>query len=57
MNRMCSALPERAVGRRRKGRPNKIVLVAFDLLYLNGFDLRAIPLFEQGLAPKVDRRD
>jgi hypothetical protein len=29
-----------------KGRSNKIVMVAFDLLYLNGYDLRKLPLFE-----------
>jgi bifunctional non-homologous end joining protein LigD len=30
-----------------KGRSTKIVLVAFDLLYLNGYDLRKLPLFER----------
>jgi bifunctional non-homologous end joining protein LigD len=30
-----------------KGRSTKIVLVAFDLLYLNGYDLRAVRLFER----------
>src|SRR5207237_4258356 len=35
-----------------KGRSNKIVLVAFDLLYLNGRDLRAIPLVERKTALK-----
>jgi bifunctional non-homologous end joining protein LigD len=30
-----------------KGRSKKIVLVAFDLLYLNGNDLRRLPLFER----------
>jgi bifunctional non-homologous end joining protein LigD len=30
-----------------EGRSEKIVLVAFDLLYLNGQDLRAFPLFER----------
>src|SRR4030081_2020628 len=30
-----------------KGRSTKIVLVAFDLLYLNGYDLRAMPLVER----------
>jgi bifunctional non-homologous end joining protein LigD len=30
-----------------KGRSNKIVLVAFDLLYLNGYDLRKLPLVER----------
>src|SRR6195256_3009518 len=30
-----------------KGRSTKIVLVTFDLLYLNGYDLRAMLLFER----------
>jgi bifunctional non-homologous end joining protein LigD len=30
-----------------KGRCNKIVMVAFDLLYLNGYDLRKLPLSER----------
>jgi bifunctional non-homologous end joining protein LigD len=30
-----------------KGRSTKIVLVAFDLLYLNEYDLRKLPLFER----------
>src|SRR5258708_5488736 len=30
-----------------KGRPKKIILVAFDLLYLNGYDLRKLPLIER----------
>jgi bifunctional non-homologous end joining protein LigD len=30
-----------------KGRSTKIVLVAFDLLYLNGHDVRKLPLFER----------
>jgi bifunctional non-homologous end joining protein LigD len=30
-----------------KGRSNKIVMVAFDLFYLNGYDLRKLPLFER----------
>jgi bifunctional non-homologous end joining protein LigD len=30
-----------------KGRSAKIVLVAFDLLYLNGYDLRKLPLIER----------
>jgi bifunctional non-homologous end joining protein LigD len=30
-----------------KGRSKKIVMVAFDLLYLNGYDLRRVPLFER----------
>jgi bifunctional non-homologous end joining protein LigD len=29
------------------GRSKKIVMVAFDLLYLNGYDLRKVPLFER----------
>jgi bifunctional non-homologous end joining protein LigD len=30
-----------------KGRSKKIVMVAFDLLYLNGYDLQKLPLFER----------
>ncbi|NOJ48225.1 non-homologous end-joining DNA ligase [Bradyrhizobium archetypum] len=30
-----------------KGKSNRIVLVAFDLLYLNGYDLRTVPLQER----------
>src|SRR5438874_11445449 len=30
-----------------KGRSKKIVLVAFDLLYLNGYDLRSLPLVDR----------
>src|ERR1700738_591583 len=30
-----------------KGRSKKIVLVVFDLLYLNGYDLRKLPLLER----------
>jgi bifunctional non-homologous end joining protein LigD len=30
-----------------KGKSTKIVLVAFDLLYLNGYDLRKLPLIER----------
>ena len=30
-----------------KGRSTKIVMVAFDLLYLNGYDLRKLPLVER----------
>jgi bifunctional non-homologous end joining protein LigD len=30
-----------------KGRSKTIVLVGFDLLYLNGYDLRRLPLFER----------
>jgi bifunctional non-homologous end joining protein LigD len=31
----------------RKGKSTKIVMVAFDLLYLNGYDLRKLPLIER----------
>src|SRR3981081_1586698 len=30
-----------------KGRSTKIVLIAFDLLYLNGYDLRTLPLIQR----------
>lgn len=30
-----------------KGKSDKIVMVAFDLLYLNGYDLRKLPLIER----------
>ena len=30
-----------------RGKSNKLVLYAFDLLYLNGFDLRKAPLLER----------
>ena len=30
-----------------KGKSTRTVLVAFDLLYLNGHDLRKLPLFER----------
>jgi ATP-dependent DNA ligase len=30
-----------------RGKSNKLVLYAFDLLYLNGFDVRKAPLFER----------
>jgi ATP-dependent DNA ligase len=42
-------LSERASLGRRVGRRNakKIVLAAFDLLYLNGYDLRKLPLVER----------
>jgi len=30
-----------------KGRSTKIVMVAFDLMYLNGYDLRKLPLVER----------
>jgi bifunctional non-homologous end joining protein LigD len=37
-----------------KGKSDKIVLVAFDLLYLNGYDLRKLPLVErQALLKKL----
>jgi bifunctional non-homologous end joining protein LigD len=32
-----------------KGKSTKIVMVAFDLLYLNGYDLRKLPLTERKL--------
>jgi bifunctional non-homologous end joining protein LigD len=35
-----------------KGASTKIVLVAFDLLYLNGRDLRNVPLLERKAALK-----
>jgi bifunctional non-homologous end joining protein LigD len=35
-----------------KGRSTKIVMVAFDLLYLNGYDLRRLPLYERKAALK-----
>ena len=31
----------------QKGKSTKIVMVAFDLLYLNGYDLRKLPLVER----------
>src|SRR6195256_3708512 len=33
-----------------RGKSDKLVLYAFDLLYLNGFDLRKAPLFERKAA-------
>jgi bifunctional non-homologous end joining protein LigD len=30
-----------------RGKSNKLVLYAFDLLYLNGFDMRKVPLFQR----------
>ena len=30
-----------------KGKSTSIVMVAFDLLYLNGYDLRKLPLIER----------
>src|SRR5450631_1679697 len=35
------------VAERTKGAIQKIVMVAFDLLYLNGYNLRKVPLFER----------
>jgi bifunctional non-homologous end joining protein LigD len=35
-----------------RGKSDKIVLVAFDLLYLNGYDLRKLPLAEKSLLKK-----
>ncbi len=42
-----------------KGRSSKIVMVAFDLLYLNGYDLRKMPLIERKALLKrlVDKTD
>jgi bifunctional non-homologous end joining protein LigD len=42
-----------------KGRSTKIVMVAFDLLYLNGYDLRKLPLIERKTLLKklVDKTD
>jgi bifunctional non-homologous end joining protein LigD len=42
-----------------RGRSNKPVLYAFDLLYLNGFDLRKAPLFERKalLQKLIDKTD
>ena len=40
-----------------KGKSRKIVLVAFDLLYLNGYDLRKLPLIERGAFEKADREN
>jgi bifunctional non-homologous end joining protein LigD len=42
-----------------RGRSNKLVLYAFDLLYLNGFDLRKAPLFERKalLQKLIDKTD
>jgi bifunctional non-homologous end joining protein LigD len=42
-----------------KGRSTKIVMVAFDLLYLNGYDLRKLPLIERKVLLKklVDQTD
>jgi bifunctional non-homologous end joining protein LigD len=42
-----------------KGRSTKIVMVAFDLLYLNGYDLRKLPLIERKalLRKTIDKTD
>jgi bifunctional non-homologous end joining protein LigD len=42
-----------------KGRSSKIVMVAFDLLYLNGYDLRKLPLIERKAQLKklIDKTD
>jgi bifunctional non-homologous end joining protein LigD len=42
-----------------RGRSTKIVLVAFDLLYLNGYDLRKLPLTERKalLKKTIDKSD
>ena len=40
-----------------KGKSTKLVMVAFDLLYLNGYDLQKLPLIERkGAFEKTDRR-
>ena len=36
-----------AKGEELKGKSDKIAMVAFDLLYLNGYDLRKLPLLER----------
>src|SRR6202161_802971 len=42
-----------------RGKSNKLMLYAFDLLYLNGFDLRKAPLFERKalLQKLIDKTD
>jgi len=42
-----------------KGRSKKIVMVTFDLLYLNGYDVRKLPLFERKALLKkiIDKTD
>jgi bifunctional non-homologous end joining protein LigD len=42
-----------------KGKSTKIVMVAFDLLYFNGYDLRKLPLFERKalLKKNIDATD
>src|ERR1700679_3850794 len=42
-----------------RGKSNKLMLYAFDLLYLNGFDLRNAPLFERKalLQKLIDKTD
>jgi ATP-dependent DNA ligase len=42
-----------------KGRSKKIVMVAFDLLYFNGYDLQKLPLFERKALLKqiIDKTD
>jgi ATP-dependent DNA ligase len=43
---------------RAQGPRPKIVLVAFDLLYLNGYDLRKLPLVERkALLKKAGRQN
>jgi hypothetical protein len=53
MNSVTAAFPNRklhgttdfsVLQNELKGRPTKIVMVAFDLLYLDGYDLRSLPL-------------
>jgi bifunctional non-homologous end joining protein LigD len=38
------------------GKSDKIVLVAFDLLYLNGYDLRKLPIVNASRISKIDYR-
>ena len=40
-----------------KGKSTRIVMVAFDLLYLNGYDLRKLPLVERKAHQEADRQD
>jgi bifunctional non-homologous end joining protein LigD len=40
-----------------KGKSDKIAMVAFDLLYLNGHDLRKLPLVAQNPSEEADRQD
>ena len=40
-----------------KGKSTRIVMVAFDLLYLNGYDLRKLPLVERKAHQEADRQN